>query len=93
MLEHIIYSSLFAHLDEYNALTDCQRGFRKRYSCESQLIIIINDLLSNLNANKQIDILLLDFTKAFDKVPHEQLCQKLFHYGIRGPLLEWIKIF
>ena len=72
------------------ALTDCQHGFFKRLSCESQLIIIINDLLSNLNANKQTDILLLDFAAAFDKVPHayERLCQKLFHYGVRGPLLE-----
>ena len=84
---------MIAHLDEYNALTDCQHGFRKRRSCESQLIIIINDLLSNLNENKQTDILLLDFAKAFDKVPHERLCQKLFHYGVRGPLLEWIKNF
>ena len=84
---------MITHLDEYNALTDCQHGFRKRCSCESQLIIIINDLLSNLNANKQTDILLLDFAKVFDKVPHERLCQKLFHYGVRGPLLEWIKSF
>ena len=67
ILEHIIYSFLIIHLDEYNALTDCQHGFCKRCSCESQLII---DLLSNLNANKQTDILLLDFAKAFDKVPH-----------------------
>ena len=94
ILEHFICSSLIAHLDEYNALTDCQHGFRKRFPCESQLIIIIDDLLSNLNANKQTDIsLLLDFAKAFDEVPHERLCQKLFHYGVRGPLLEWIKFF
>ena len=84
---------MIAHLDEYNTLTDCQHEFRKRRSCESQLIIIINDLLSNLNANKQTGIFLLDFPMAFDEVPQERLCQKLFHYGVRGPLLEWIKIF
>ena len=35
ILEHIIYSSLIAHLDEYNALTDCQHGFRKRHSVKA----------------------------------------------------------
>ena len=43
-----------------------------------------------LNANKLTVILLLDFAKEFDKVPHERSCQDLFHYGVRGPLLEWI---
>ena len=51
MLEHIIYSSLFAHLDEHKVLMDCQHGFRKGRSCESQLLIIVNDVLSNLDAN------------------------------------------
>ena len=93
ILEHIIYSSLFAHLDEHKVLMDCQRGFRKGHSCKSQLLIIVNNILSNLDANKQTDVLLLDFAKAFDKVPHERLCKKLFHYGVRGSLLGWIKNF
>ena len=38
-------------------------------------------------------MLLLDFKKAFDKVPHQRLCNKLSHYGIRGAILEWIKNF
>ena len=93
ILEHIIYSSLFAHLDEHKVLMDCQHGFRKGHSCKSQLLIIVNDILSNLDANKLTDELLLDFAKAFDKVPHERLCKKLFHYGVRGSLLGWIKNF
>ena len=72
---------------------DCQHGFRRGRSCESQLLIIVNDILFNLDANKQTDVLLLDFAKAFDKVPHERLCKKLFHYGVRGSLLGWIKNF
>ena len=48
-----------------------------------------------LNHGGHIDALLLDFSKAFDKVPHERLCYKLSYYGIRinGPLLSWIKDF
>ena len=42
---------------------------------------------------KQTDLILLDFSKAFDKVAHEKLIQKLHHYGIRRDTLKWIKDF
>ena len=42
---------------------------------------------------KQTDLILLDFSKAFDKVAHEKLIQKLHHYGIRRDTLKWIKAF
>ncbi len=41
----------------------------------------------------QMDIVLMDFAKAFDKVPHKRLLIKLIHYGIRGPLLSSIETF
>jgi len=59
-------------------------------SCESQLITTVHDYL---NLGQQTDVLLLDFKKAFDKVPHRRLCYKLPHYGIRDATLEWIKNF
>ena len=42
---------------------------------------------------KQTDRILLDFSKAFDKVAHEKLPLKFHHYGIRGDTLKWIKGF
>ena len=39
------------------------------------------------------DVILLDFSKAFDKVPHHRLCLKLSHYGICGGTLFWIENF
>jgi hypothetical protein len=46
-----------------------------------------------MNAGEQMDAILLDFRKAFDKVPHQRLLLKLRHYGIRGNLLDWIEDF
>ena len=54
-----------------------QHGFRKYRSCETQLLEAINDLSSNLNAGIQTDLLLLDFSKAFDKVSHKRLLSKI----------------
>ena len=51
----------------------------------------INDFVNCLNNNDQIDAIFLDFSKVFDRVPHVRLCNKLFFYGIRGSLLDWIK--
>jgi hypothetical protein len=93
LLEHIVHCQVIRHLSEYNILTDTQHGFRKRRSCESQLIVTINDLAKSLDDKSQIDLILLDFAKAFDKVSHRHLLLKAKHYGIRGKLLEWTRDF
>ena len=46
-----------------------------------------------LNNKLQVDTGILDFSKAFDKVPHTRLMKKLEHYGVRGKALQWIKSF
>ena len=56
-----------AHLDKHKILSDDQHGFRKNRSCETQLIVTLNDLAKGLNSKQQIDAVLLDFSKAFDK--------------------------
>ena len=43
-----------------------------------------------MNNHKQTDLLFLDFSKAFDTVPHRRLLNKLIFYGIQGPILQWI---
>ena len=95
IIEHtsIIHSSVITHLENHTILTDYQHGFRKRRSTETQLILTIQDLASNLNSGEQTDAILLDFSKAFDKVPHQRLLLKLHHYGVRGTILDWIRDF
>ena len=59
----------------------------------TQLIILIDVLSKNMQMCKQTSLILLDFSKAFDKVAHEKLLLKLHPYGIRGDTLKWIKDF
>ena len=74
-------------------LTDCQHGFRTRRSCETQLVTMIHDLTSAMDKGTQTDMVVLDFSKAFDRVPHKRLLQKLHHYEIRGHLHQWVSDF
>ncbi len=71
-----------------------QHGFRSKRSTETQLILTIDDLVKNLDVNRQMDMCILDFSKAFDKVPHQRLLHvmaKLEYYGIRGQTRNWIE--
>ena len=93
LLEHIIHTSVMTHLTDYNILSNAQFGFRKNYSAELQLLQTTYDLALNLNNKGQTDVVLLDFSKAFDKVSHQHLLMKLQYYGIRGSTLDWIYSF
>jgi len=77
-------------LDNHRILTDQHHGFRKRRSTESQPILTHHDLAKGLDEGEQIDVILLDFSKAFDKVSHQRLASKLSHYGIKSRPLLWI---
>lgn len=93
LLEHVICHHLRNHLEMFNILTDRNHGFRSGYSCETQLLTTMNDLLESHDAGHQTDVAILDFSKAFDTVPHDRLLQKLDHYGVRGPIHTWLSNF
>ena len=81
------------HLDRHNILSHCQYGFRTKYSTELQLLCIVHDFTSSLNEKVRTDAVLLDLSKAFDKVVHRYLLLKLEYYGIRHQILQWISSF
>ena len=91
--EHILTSNIRRHLGNHEILTDAQHGFREKRSCETQLLTLSHELASNLDSGRRTDLIILDFAKAFDKVPHERLLRKLDFYGIRGLTLGWIRAF
>ena len=85
------------HLEEFWITKDIfisnQFGFMKGKSCLSQLLTVFHDWAHNRNSGLPTDVVFLDFTKAFDSVPHERLLLKLHAYGIREPLLSWVRSF
>ena len=86
-------SGISKHFTEQNILSELQHGFREKKSCETQLIMLVDELSKSMQSGKQTDLILLDFSKAFNKVAHKKLLLKLHFYGIRGNILNWIKDF
>ena len=81
-----------ASLAQGSVPDDCQHGFRSQRSCETQLVQFVHNILDDAanRENNQTDIIVMNFAKAFDKVPHRKLLYKLDYYGIRGFNHKWI---
>ena len=85
MLEHIILHQLSTQLDDILSLS--QHGFRSNISCTTQLITVFHDLVFNNDKGLEPLAVALDFSKAFDLVPHPILIQKLLKYDIDPVLI------
>ena len=93
LMEHIICSHIRGLLDKPSILSRFQHGFRSGHSCVTQLLLTVYDIATMHDKNKQVDIGILDFSKAFDVVPHQRLLNKLSHYGVDGVIRTWISSF
>jgi len=90
LLEHILYHCITEHLNTYQILSDKQYGFRPNHSCESQLLRVVEEIQLAMDHHLSVDLIFIDFRKAFDTVPHQRLLKKLHHYGIQGKIYNWI---
>ena len=93
VMEGIMRDTLNRHFIEHKLISPNQHGFVHKKSCVTNLLECQDVVSRLLNSNKSVDVLYTDFEKAFDKVSHKKLVIKLFGYGIRGKLLDWIKSF
>ena len=93
ILERIISKTLYSFIEEYLIFDDAQYGFRPNRSVVDQLLLTYNDITYWYDQGATVDLILFDFTKAFDRVQHNILLDKLVCLGISGPLLEWIRSF
>ena len=93
IFERVIRNKLVCHLEDNGLINAKQHGFRKGRSCLTQLLHHYDEILKNYNEGCETDVIYLDFSKAFDKVDHTMLLEKLTRYGITGKLHTWIKSF
>ena len=93
LIECCIKRVLMAHLLEHKIINKQQHGFLRKRSTVSQLLECSLDWNVAINAKQSVDVIYLDYAKAFDSVVHDKLLIKLQCCGIADQLLSWIKNF
>ena len=93
VLESLVRDRIMDHMIKSGQLHDAQHGFRPKRSCATQLLATLDDWTRAIEQGDSVDAIYLDFSKAFDTVPHRRLLRKLQAIGIRGSLLRWIEGF
>lgn len=91
--ERLIRNDMVNYMEENNLLSEQQHGFRSGKSCTTQLLELMEIWTDLLDQGFPIDCIYLDFAKAFDKVPHDRLRNKLKAYGFEGKLWNWLSNF
>nr|VZI11481.1 unnamed protein product [Spirometra erinaceieuropaei] len=92
-MDAIVKNAIQQFCEENNILQDFQHGFRRGRSCLSNLLACLEIWTRALKEGFEVDVVYIDFRKAFDTVPHQRLLHKSSDIGIRGDLLNWIRAF
>ena len=92
-LERIIAGRLTSYLESNALLSNHQFGFRSGRSTMDQLLLVYNDVSKWVDEGSVVDLVLFDFSKAFDVVSHPILLAKLFGVGVDRDLISWIEHF
>ena len=90
IMESILRDAITEHLDLNKLINPSQHGFTKGRSCATNLLEFLEKVTKVVDEGKPLDVIFLDFAKAFDKVPTKRLLKKLYAHGVRGKLLKWI---
>ena len=79
--------------DKNDWLYEGQHGFRPGQSCESQVITVYQDISDSLDNGDRIDAIIVDFSKAFDLVPHGRMLTKIAKWGVDSTVVVRIREF
>ena len=94
ILERVVLAQLEDYLQSNNLLDRFQSAYRKKCSTETAVLKVQNDILRALDANKQVVLVLLDLSAAFDTIEHTSLLHRLSsRVGITGSVLRWISSY
>jgi ribonuclease P/MRP protein subunit RPP40 len=89
-MESLIRDEIIQHLEKWKVINNSQHGFVRNRSCLTNLLIFLEEVSEYIDSGYLVDVLYLDFQKAFDKVPHHRLISKVKAHGINGKVAEWI---
>ena len=93
-LERVLRRKIVSHLEDNNLMNPDQHGSRQRRSCLSQLLEHHDEILKMMEEGNNVDVIYTDFEKAFEKVDHLKLLQKMKkQLGIQGKIGKWIQNF
>jgi len=92
-MEHVIAECLQQMWEDSDWLYEGQHGFRKGFSCESQIITVCQDISNALDESTRLDAIIIDFSIAFDLVPHDRLLKKMADSGVDLRVVVWIGEF
>ena len=93
VMESLMRDAIVKFMNDNKLYAPCQHGFRNNRSCMTQLLEVMEDFNNFIDNRDDIDVIYLDFRKAFDSVPHERLALKLQEHGFTGNILSWIRDF
>ena len=93
LLETFIKRTIVKHLIDQQLLSPKQYGFISGRSTTTQLLMYLDKCIETIVDGGVVDSIYMDFSKAFDSVPHRRLIGKLESYGVRGKILNWITEF
>jgi hypothetical protein len=93
IIERHVHDSFTDYLYSNSLINSAQSGFKKLNSCFTCLSSMIDEWLQNLNNNKIIGYITLDFRKAFDILPHDILVKKLTLYGCDNLTVSWFQTY
>jgi hypothetical protein len=90
-MEKLIKENITQYLERNNLIYESQHGFRKQKSCLTNLLEFLEYILGYVDQGEAMDVVFLDLQKAFDKVPHRRLSEKIKAIGIEGKVCVWIQ--
>ena len=91
LLEKLIKDHMADFLVKHKMINPSQHGFLKARSCLTNMLCFFEDVTKWIDESP-VDIIYLDFQKAFDKVPHQRLLLKLRSHGIDEGIIKWIEM-
>ncbi|CAM4639166.1 unnamed protein product [Lepidochelys kempii] len=91
IMEQVLKESILKHLEERKVIRNSQHGFTKAKSCLTNVIAFYDKRTGSVDEGKAVDVLFLDFSKAFDMVSHSILASKLKKYGLDEWTIRWIE--